>query len=276
MDPDEISRLAEEMRLSAPKEKDTIILDDSETRIGHERLNNCLVAKILSPKAMNRETFHHQMPRILQASRKAHIEAMGDNTFVCDFVSQRDRNRALTEGPWNFFKSLVIFKEPMGWQNPNDMVFNELGIWVQFHNLPLAFMQGKLLNKVGRHIGKVEEVDSGENGVFLGRFVRIRVRINISQPLMKFIRIKANGEEEDIIVLLVYERLPDLCYACGELGIRSRKSSSSTEKSSSIPPDSPLNDEAENHETTDRYNTESISQALVVQDILLLNWIEPI
>lgn len=138
--------------------------------------------------------------------------------FACEFSSQQDQKRALDDGPLNFFRNLVIFDRPLGWQNHTSMSFDDLTIWVQLHNLPLALMHRELLAKVGRQIGVIVEMDAGENGVFLGRFARIRVRININQPISKFIRISTEGEAEDIIVLLVYERLPDFCYACGRIG----------------------------------------------------------
>lgn len=79
-------------------------------------------------------------------------------------------------------------------------------------------MHEDFLTKLGRHVGSMEEIDSGEDGSFLGRFARIRVHIDVSKPLTKCISIKPFGEKEDIIVLLIYERLPDFCYACGRIG----------------------------------------------------------
>lgn len=61
-------------------------------------------------------------------------------------------------------------------------------------------------------------MDRRENGAFLGGIARIWVRINITQPLRKCIRISAMRDEEDTIILLLYEKLPDFCYACGRLG----------------------------------------------------------
>lgn len=49
-------------------------------------------------------------------------------------------------------------------------------------------------------------------------YARIRVRINIKQPLKKHIRVYVTQVEEEIIILLSYERLPDFCYNCGCIG----------------------------------------------------------
>lgn len=127
-------------------------------------------------------------------------------------------NAAIGEGPWNFFKNLIVFKEPSGWRNPRTMVFNEMSIWVQDHNIPLACMHEELLRKLGKLTGTLLEMDKGDNGVVMGNYARLRVFIDITKPLKKFIRIKAIEEAEDIIIILVYERLPNFCYACGRVG----------------------------------------------------------
>lgn len=49
------------------------------------------------------------MPRILQAKKNVAIVMVGENLFSLDCKSPIDKNRALTDGPWNFFKDLVIF-----------------------------------------------------------------------------------------------------------------------------------------------------------------------
>lgn len=82
---------------------------------------------------------------------------------------------------------------------------------------------------VGSNVGLVEEVDTKENGFTMGRYARIRVRIDISKPLKQFIRVSIHSEEDDICVILVYERLPDFCYRCGCIGHSFRVCESSSD-----------------------------------------------
>ncbi|XP_073124567.1 uncharacterized protein [Henckelia pumila] len=167
---------------------------------------------------INPESFKQQMPRILQAMKNIEITSMGDNIFVLDFKALQDRVRALKGGPWNFFKDLIIFVEPKGMQNSRTMSFDTISIWTQCYNLPLACMHRDILKKVGSQIGVVEEVDTREDGFSSGRFARIRVRLDVSKPIKKFISISSRQDNEDIIVPLAYERLPDYCYNCGCIG----------------------------------------------------------
>lgn len=133
------------------------------------------MGKVFSSKAINGDIFRSNKARILQAMKNIDIEMVGDNLFSMDFNSTIDRNRALLDGPLNFFKDLVIFAEPKGLQNPNQISFSEVPLWVQFHNLPVTFMQPAILRNLGTKIGKVTEVDTGDRGNCSGKFARIRI-----------------------------------------------------------------------------------------------------
>lgn len=61
-------------------------------------------------------------------------------------------------------------------------------------------------------------MDWDDGGSSLGQFARVRVFLNITRPLRKFIRIKTEWNEDDVIILLVYEKLPDFGYACEMVG----------------------------------------------------------
>lgn len=55
---------------------------------------------------------------------------MGENLFILDFKSSIDQQRALCDGPRHFFKNLVLFKEPIRFQNASEVVFNDITFWV--------------------------------------------------------------------------------------------------------------------------------------------------
>lgn len=131
-------------------------------KLGKNRLENCLATKVFSAKAINRDTFRNQMPRIIQASNHVQVELLGKNIFLLEFKSMNDQRKALFERPWNLFKDLVIFKEPTGLKKPLETSFDELTVWVQLHNLSLAFMHPDILRIIGEQIGVVVEVDTDE------------------------------------------------------------------------------------------------------------------
>lgn len=65
--------------------------------------------------------------------------------------------------------------------------------------------------EIGKKIGKAIELDGGAIGRCLGKFLKVRVRIDITKPLMKAINMIVNGEAKHVTVFLSYERLPEFC-----------------------------------------------------------------
>lgn len=235
MDSKEIAKRVASLRLTSSVMEDPILISEDLSSLGQKRLDSCLVAKVFSAKTVNRETFRSQMPRILQSKKAMKIEVIGENIFILDFESMVNRRYALKEGPWNFFKDLVIFKVPNGFQQAAEIVFDELPIWVQFHNLPLAYMHATILKNVGSRLGKVLEIEGSEDGSCAGKYARIQVMLDISKPLRQGIWVKQENLSEEICIILLYERLPQFCYLCGCLGHVLRDCVNSTDDPKACP-----------------------------------------
>lgn len=217
MDLEDIATLVKDIK-HYRKDDEKLFLKDEDLEIGETRVANCLVAQVIFPKAVNREVFRTQLPRILQFYKKVDIEFVGDNTFLMDCTSKIDKNRALRDGPSSFFRDLIVIKELQGLVAPRFIVYDEVSFWVQCHNVPIAFLNISTLEKIDSQIGVVEEVDEGDSGSYLGQYARIRVRNDISKYLKKYFRVDIEEDKEDVFILLAYELLPDFCYKCGIIG----------------------------------------------------------
>lgn len=99
-------------------------------------------------------------------------------------------------GPWNFFRDVIIFREPRRLQTPNNMTFDELSIWVQCYNLLMVLMHKDFLKKVGSKVGIVEEIDTRENGFAMGHYARLRISIDVNKPLKQCVRVALNKGDE--------------------------------------------------------------------------------
>ncbi|TXG48581.1 hypothetical protein EZV62_024456 [Acer yangbiense] len=51
-----------------------------------------------------------------------------------------------------------------------------------------------------------------------GKFMRVKVRIDILKPLKRWLRLKIGKFDNVTMVGLKYEWLPELCFACGRVG----------------------------------------------------------
>ena len=74
----------------------------------------------------------------------------------------------------------------------------------------------EVADKIVGPLGLIEKVDVGSKGFSLGKYLRIRVNIDISKPLCRG-RVVRMGATEKEWVDFRYERLPIFCYWCGKL-----------------------------------------------------------
>lgn len=80
------------------------------------------------------------------------------------------------------------------------------------------FMSKEITVKLGWVIGKVELVDTDTVGACFGQFLRLRISIDITKLLKKLIELEQKGDdEEDILLHVMYERLPDFYFYCGRI-----------------------------------------------------------
>ncbi|KAL5792215.1 hypothetical protein ACOSP7_000809 [Xanthoceras sorbifolium] len=98
------------------------------------------------------------------------------------------------------------------------MQFRMVDFWIQLHNIPLFCMTKEAGLQLGSKVGKVKDIDTGASGDCMGKFLRIRVNIDISKPLKRGIRVSLDDSEETIMLLIRYERLPEYCFGCGMVG----------------------------------------------------------
>ena len=77
-------------------------------------------------------------------------------------------------------------------------------------------------NYIANEIGVPLLVDAPKSGLAWGPFLRIRVDVDITKPLMRGKMIQIEGMEKGW-VHFKYERLPIYCYRCGILGHQERE-----------------------------------------------------
>ncbi|KAL5848695.1 hypothetical protein ACOSQ4_006708 [Xanthoceras sorbifolium] len=155
---------------------------------GQNKVALCLVGKFLVNKLVNREVFRSPILKIWKITQGVEIEVIQDNIYAFHFHNQSDRIRVLVSDPWNFDNAILILQEPK---------------WA-----------GELARSL---VGKVSEVDGGASGDCLGRYLRVRVGIDVTQPLKRCLKVDVEGTGTATIMSLRYELLPGSCSSCGKL-----------------------------------------------------------
>lgn len=68
---------------------------------------------------------------------------------------------------------------------PLQLNFNVTAFWIRMYNLPLACMGKEMRMRLGSPAGEVIEVDTDENGVGWGEFIRVRICVDVTKPLLQ-------------------------------------------------------------------------------------------
>ena len=89
-----------------------------------------------------------------------------------------------------------------------------MAVWIRLQQLPIEYYQPEFLKHVGQKLGKLLKIDAITNAAIRGRYARVCVQINMTDPLPKRVRIGSFWQD------IVYENLPVLCYQCRRIGHR--------------------------------------------------------
>ena len=125
-------------------------------------------------------------------------------------------DRVLLQGPWSFDKYILLLHRLEVGESVTSLPFHKAAFRVQIHGLPTLSQTREAGVRIGGILGKVERVDVGDKGFSRGCYLRIRVIIDISQPLCQERMVRMGGSES-CWVEFKYERLPVFCYLCGKI-----------------------------------------------------------
>jgi hypothetical protein len=143
--------------------------------------------------------------------------AMEDNKFMFQFFHPWDMERIYQRGPWLLDNYMLILRKLAFGEDPLTVPLDTTEIWIQIHHLPFGFMTREIGLLIGSHIGKFINYDDLNNYGSWRKFMRIRVAINVNEPLKTdwaFVR----EQGEVVKVSFKYEKLGNFCYVCGLLG----------------------------------------------------------
>ena len=110
---------------------------------------------------------------------------LGNNIVLLLFDDEDDPNRILMQGPWSFDKynnGLFYLGEAT---IVEDTRFDITSFWVQICGLQIGCMKKENAEAIRSSLSKAEYVEEFAKGNCCGRCIRVRININIMQPLCK-------------------------------------------------------------------------------------------
>ncbi|KAM2044902.1 hypothetical protein ACFX1T_009164 [Malus domestica] len=92
---------------------------------------------------------------------------------------------------------------------------------VQIHNVPVLSMTQAMVESIRGHMGTVKSVDKSGSRDCIGRFLRVKIKFNVHEPLMRgtFVNFPDEGR---VWVDFKYKALPKYCLIYGLLGHATR------------------------------------------------------
>jgi hypothetical protein len=159
----------------------------------------CVVGKLVSDRIVSKETIKTEMLRWWKISENTTFKILGDNLFLIVLDHVRDKARILEGGPWVFEGSLFLVKDFDGRIAPSNLNFDRVSFWIRMLELPLACMGRQVGLRLGSSVGTVDEIDTDKEGIGWGEFLRVKISLDISKPLLRGRKLKYEGESYWIV-----------------------------------------------------------------------------
>lgn len=176
------------------------------------------VVKVMSDRPVRADALEAALGKVWCPIKGIACKDLGDNHFLFTFFQAAGKKRALEDGPWSFGKDVVVVVDFDGSKRVDEMKFTDIPIWVRVLKMPLGTMTREYGKAIGNHVGRFVEMESEDGELAVGQFLRIKVRLDITKPLMRGIKlnVEADGKEKDL--WCPFKFLPDFCYICGIIG----------------------------------------------------------
>lgn len=168
-------------------------------------------------KNLNFNAMQTVLSSIWRPKEGMEIHDIGEMQYSFEFYHPLDVQKVVEGGPWSFEQGMLVFKQLVGNEDPKEIILNEVDIWVQIYDLPKGFLPETILQSIANFIGVFVKSDPANiNGVWKS-YYRIRVRMDVSKPLKRRMKIKREDGDWSWINFK-YEKLSTFCFVCGRIG----------------------------------------------------------
>lgn len=174
---DDIANKCAGLRLSN-KEDNEVDLAPSMTEAGH-----VLAGKFCTKRRVSLESVSTVLKAVWRTKKNFEVSDMGGNKVLFRLENAKDLDRVLLLSPWSFDKYLVVLHKLGVGEVVNKLAFNRALFWVQIHGLPTMYQTKEASLWIVGILGDVEKVDVDEKRFCLGGYLRIRVAVDLRQPL---------------------------------------------------------------------------------------------
>lgn len=203
--------------LSLHDEDEGITLERSNVEQGPEELQLCLVGRFVTTRSIRTHIMKERLAEVWRPVKGISIREVTPGVFLFQFYHVMDMERIMKGGPWTFDNHLLVLGRMQLGVPLQQIPLFHTEFWVQAHNLPVGFMTEAVGRLLANYIGTFVDYDPANNACVWREYMRLRVLIDVRQPLKKERKVRLAGGEWSIVKFR-YEKLSTFCFVCGCIG----------------------------------------------------------
>lgn len=211
-----MAEMLRRLKLTA-EESDALSVDDTALE-DLATSDLAIIGKVLSSTVLNIQTIIAALRPAWGNPRGLEIKPARKNTFIAEFGSKQDFDRVLDGSPWYVGKKAVLVQKLDPNLRPSEVPFDKMSIWIRICDLPFGLMNNRWGWMLANKVGKVINVEVDAQGRAWGPYLRAKVQVDISKPLLRCISIFSEKRQTTELYDVKYEKLPNYCYSCGIIG----------------------------------------------------------
>ncbi|KAM0870308.1 hypothetical protein ACQ4PT_040100 [Festuca glaucescens] len=198
----EIDKLLENLDLQE-EDFDDVIVDDEEDEI-LEGTRWLAIMRVHIGKGFSPSAFYSQIRGAWNLAHDVRFRRLGANLFIAQVFCLADWKRVMEQGPWLFRQCAVLIEPYDGLSKAESVEMEFMPIWMQIHELPEGYRKEKIIEKLAKKAGKILQIQYEGPSIY-GDYLRVRVRHDVREPLLRFVSIVRHGER--VMFLGRYEKL---------------------------------------------------------------------
>jgi sporulation protein YlmC with PRC-barrel domain len=198
-------------------ELDDVVIGSEDAKEYKKEARWLAIGKVLTPRSFSSEALFEKMKSIWNLSRDPICREAGENLFIFQMHCLGDWKKVVHQGPWTFRGWGLLVEDYDGLSDPEEFVFRGMHVWAQIHGIPELYRKKEVIDDLARRIGAVKEVQMTPKLYFEGNYVRLRVKVDTTKPLMRFVSLTIPDEGRKRLAVK-YEKVPFFCKRCGLFG----------------------------------------------------------
>lgn len=153
-----------------------------------------LVGRIFGGNAVNYTGLKQTMTKLWCVEGSLKVIEMENKMYQFVFSSDEERQRVLDKRPWTFDNQVLVllpWKDEIGLE---EKAFLSTQMWVQAWNIPAQWLSSATVWKLGQVFDHCLNVEIPESGSKEGRYAKLLVEVDLTQPLLRGTNLRCNGE----------------------------------------------------------------------------------